>query len=185
MRRTWRDVKEQQMQDDQNSAAASKATGTEAAPQSTQSAAGEQKPREVVITGIKDGVLIGKEPEKLVPKWGVTMIYDKRSGKHQPYINVKGLLWLAHQESVGLQSVETQVLVHEEDFVMVKAIVRCRRGEYVAHGTWVPRYDGDSRGLEVAETRAVARALRFATGAGTSVEELPREYFQELEKQKG
>ncbi len=176
--KSWKSIKEQQEREEaKGSMQISNTTASE------QKSEGEQKPREVVITGIKDGVLIGKEPEKLVPKWGVTMIYDKRSGKHQPYINVKGLLWLAHQESVGLQSVETQVLVHEEDFVMVKATVRCRRGEYVAHGTWVPRYDGDTRGLEVAETRAVARALRFATGAGTSVEELPREYFQELEKE--
>jgi hypothetical protein len=141
----------------------------------------EQKPMEVIITGIRRGRLIAREPEKLVPKWGITIIRDRRGGE-TPYINLKGLLWLAHQEEVGLQAVETEILEEERERVVVRARVRCRRGVFEAHGTWEPAYENDSRGLEKAESRAIARALRFATGAGTSVEELPDEYFAELEK---
>jgi len=166
--KSWKGIKEQQAQEEQQ------AQGTKY----------PDRTKEVVITGIKGGMLVAKEPEKLVPKWGITAIYDKRTGKTQPYINIKGLLWLAHQEAVGLQEIRTKVLEMQENRIIVQATVHCRRGTFSAHGTWTPRFENDTRGLEIAESRAVARALRFATGAGTSVEELPEEYLEAIEKQK-
>lgn len=96
------------------------------------------------------------------------------------FVMMGGLLDLAHR--TGLQSIETEIqtelCVPEKEFWVVRATVRFRAEpeplEFSAVGDASPG-SSQMRGayLRHAETRAVARALRFATNiAMCSVEEL-------------
>ncbi len=93
------------------------------------------------------------------------------------YILFAGLLWLGHRN--GLQSIETTIIEHDREngFCLIKARVFGERGEFQAYGDAdqitcgkkiAPAY------IRMAETRAIARCLRFYTGTGmTALEELP------------
>lgn len=93
------------------------------------------------------------------------------------YIKYSGLLWVAHEG--GLSGITTE-LVHADyagGHFVFRATVTGSRGEYSAHGDASPdNVSGQIRKatLRMAETRAVARALRSYTGIGmTAWEELP------------
>jgi len=108
-----------------------------------------------------------------------------RANKHianlqgKEYILFSGLLWLAHRN--GLKSIETNLVQHDRDtgFALVKARVTGDRGEFTSYGDADPITCGKkiaSAYIRMADTRAVARALRFYTGTGmTALEELPNE----------
>lgn len=101
--------------------------------------------------------------------------------KGKQFVLLAGLLDLAHQQ--GLRSIETEVMaelcIPEEKRFVVRAIGRFRTGEgedaiWSAHGDSDPT-NSQMRGAELrhAETRAIARMLRFATNvAMTAFEEL-------------
>lgn len=99
---------------------------------------------------------------------------------------VGGRLRLAH-EGNGHLSIKTDVLAHELDqYAVVRCTVTTEKGEYV--GTGVATVGRDARLadalLELAETRSIARALRFA-GYGVEtcgVEELTDQQVIEPEK---
>ena len=106
-----------------------------------------------------------------------------RANKHianlqgKEYILFSGLLWLAHRN--GLKSIETTIIEHDREngFALVKARVIGDRGEFTSYGDADPITCGKkiaSAYIRMADTRAVARALRFYTGLGmTALEELP------------
>ena len=97
--------------------------------------------------------------------------------KNKEYVLFSGLLNIAHQS--GLKSIKTKIIEfdYEDKFCLVEATVEGDRGIYIGHG------DADSSNvskkilsafIRMAETRAIARALRFYTGLGmTCAEELP------------
>ena len=97
--------------------------------------------------------------------------------KGKNYVLFAGLLHLAHLN--GLESIETDSVVINPDknTAVFIATVKGTRGTYNGHGDaspqnvskmMVPSY------IRMAETRAVARALRFYLGIGmTCREELP------------
>lgn len=104
------------------------------------------------------------------------------------YISFGDLLKSAHDKFKKL-TIETKVLCMPElkDFgVVVKAQVTTEKGVYTAYG------DASEKNttqrvrdalLRMAETRAIARALRFATGIGkTSKEELSEEEENDTNK---
>ena len=100
---------------------------------------------------------------------------QKLQGKD--YILLSGLLMLAHEN--GLESVKTSILEHDREnrFAVVQAVVSGSRGTYTATGDADPTTCGKkvaSAYLRMAETRAIARAMRWFTGVGmTAREELP------------
>ena len=106
-----------------------------------------------------------------------------RSNKHianlqgKEYILFSGLLWLAHRN--GLKSIETTIIEHDREngFALVKARVTGERGVHSSYRDADPITCGKkiaSAYIRMADTRAVARALRFYTGTGmTALEELP------------
>ena len=97
--------------------------------------------------------------------------------KGKSYVLFAGLLYLAHRN--GLEAIETDSVVINPDksTAVFIATVKGTRGTYNGHGDaspqnvskmMVPSY------IRMAETRAVARALRFYLGIGmTCREELP------------
>ena len=97
--------------------------------------------------------------------------------KGKNYILFAGLLILAHEN--GLESITTDsvVLNPDKQTAVFIATVKGERGEFTGHGDanpsnvskmMLPSY------IRMAETRAVARALRFYLGIGmTAREELP------------
>jgi hypothetical protein len=97
--------------------------------------------------------------------------------KGKNYILFAGLLLLAHEN--GLESITTDsvVLNPDKQTAVFIATVKGSRGEYTGHGDanpsnvskmMLPSY------IRMAETRAIARALRFYIGIGmTAREELP------------
>jgi len=99
----------------------------------------------------------------------------KLQGKE--YVLFGGLLWISHEN--GLKTIDTEILEHDREngFAMVKATVKGSRGSFSGIGDACPKTCGKkiaSAYIRMAETRAVARALRFYTGIGmTAKEELP------------
>lgn len=97
--------------------------------------------------------------------------------KGKNYIVFAGLLLLAHEN--GMESITTDSVVLNPDnkTAVFIATVKGSRGEYTGHGDanpsnvskmMLPSY------IRMAETRAIARALRFYIGMGmTCREELP------------
>lgn len=98
----------------------------------------------------------------------------KVQGKIYPVVG--GRLRLAHDEN-KLLSIETSVLYYNEDSTVVHAHIKTEKGTFAGLGNASARRDKVLANaiLELAETRAIARALRFA-GYGvefTGYEEVP------------
>lgn len=98
----------------------------------------------------------------------------KVQGKIYPVVG--GRLRLAHDEN-KLLSIETSVLYYNEDSTVVHAHIKTEKGTFAGLGNASAKRDKVLANaiLELAETRAIARALRFA-GYGvefTGYEEVP------------
>lgn len=85
----------------------------------------------------------------------------KVQGKTYPVVG--GRLRLAHDENKAL-SIETTVVHYKEDSTVVQAIVKTEKGTFNGLGNASVKRDRvlSNAILELAETRAIARALRFA-----------------------
>ena len=119
------------------------------------------------------------------------------------FILFAGLLDAAHQDN--LESVDTDLLQIPDDTnhmtAIVKATVKTKKGSFSGIGDANPKNVSMAsialHSIRMAETRAIARALRFATNIGmTSLEELggdvegghdapPQDVPQMTEKQRG
>ena len=99
--------------------------------------------------------------------------------KGKQYATFDGVLDEAHKQ--GLVRIETEVLQSpnkEAPVCVVRAFVKTGKGEYYAHGDATPQNVGRMivpHIIRMAETRAIGRALRFATNAPTLAEELDGE----------
>jgi hypothetical protein len=93
---------------------------------------------------------------------------DKRTGEivNRPYPKVGGRLRLAHEEN-GSLSISTEIIRYEENVAVVRALATTKRDQQIAPAI-----------LELAETRAIARSLRFA---GYGVEYCSAEEVSHLE----
>jgi hypothetical protein len=106
---------------------------------------------------------------------------DKRTGEvvTRPYPKVGGRLRLAHEENGNL-SISTEIIRYEDNVVVVKAQATTSKGTF--NGLGMASLERDQRIapaiLELAETRAIARALRFA---GYGVEYCSAEEVSHLE----
>lgn len=85
----------------------------------------------------------------------------KVQGKTYPVVG--GRLRLAHDENKSL-SIETSVVQYSEDSTVVQASVNTEKGTFTGLGNASVKRDRilSNAILELAETRAIARALRFA-----------------------
>ena len=95
------------------------------------------------------------------------------------FILFAGLLDAAHQDN--LESVNTDLVqiptAENKDVAIVKATVKTKKGTFTGWGDANPKNVSMAsialHSIRMAETRAIARALRFATNIGmTSLEEL-------------
>ena len=90
--------------------------------------------------------------------------YDKREERwvETEYPKVGGRLRLAHEDNDQL-SITTEVIRYDESAAVVKATVKTRKGEFTGLGMSSVERDKTIAPaiLELAETRAIARALRF------------------------
>src|SRR5208337_3627130 len=99
---------------------------------------------------------------------------------------VGGRLRILHENNDHL-GIQTEIIKLDNDFVVVKAAVDSQRGKFSGTGTASAQRDAklaDSL-VELAETRAIARALRFS-GIGvefTSAEEVSHVGATEPEKE--
>ena len=104
------------------------------------------------------------KPEELITK----------NGKSYPVVGAR--LRVAHEENEHLEIITDVISFEVMDQAVVKAIVKSDKGEFSAYGVASASKDArliDSL-LELAETRSIARALRFA-GYGveyTGIEEI-------------
>lgn len=143
----------------------------------------EKKPDKLGETesGVPTGALHVKEKKENWKEKIPAGYIIKLQGKE--YITHPGLLWMAHE--MGIKSIQTELLTKpEEDVAVVKAIVVMQTGQNLAR-TFSGIGDAGKTTLNdkmfphrirMAETRAVNRALRFATNIGmTSIEELNEE----------
>lgn len=85
----------------------------------------------------------------------------KVQGKTYPVVG--GRLRLAHDENNSL-SIETSVVQYSEEATVVRASVKTEKGTFTGLGNASTKRDRvlSNAILELAETRAIARALRFA-----------------------
>ncbi len=85
----------------------------------------------------------------------------KVQGKTYPVVG--GRLRLAHDENKVL-SIETSILYYNEDSVVIQAHVTTEKGNFSGIGNASVKRDRvlSNAIIELAETRAIARALRFA-----------------------
>ncbi|MBM3300237.1 MAG: hypothetical protein FJY85_09810, partial [Deltaproteobacteria bacterium] len=99
---------------------------------------------------------------------------------------VGGRLRILHENNDHI-SIQTDIVRMEQDFVVVRASVESQRGKFSGTGTASAQRDArlaDSL-VELAETRAIARALRFG-GIGveyTGAEEVSHVAAAEPEKE--
>jgi len=106
---------------------------------------------------------------------------DKRTGEvvTRPYPKVGGRLRLAHEEN-GSLSISTEIIRYEENVAVVRALATTKKGYF--NGLGMASLERDERIapaiLELAETRAIARSLRFA---GYGVEYCSAEEVSHLE----
>ena len=106
---------------------------------------------------------------------------DKRTGEivNRPYPKVGGRLRLAHEEN-GSLSISTEIIRYEETVAVVKAQATTSKGTF--NGLGMASLERDEQIapaiLELAETRAIARCLRFA---GYGVEYCSAEEVSHLE----
>lgn len=101
----------------------------------------------------------------------------KVSGKNYPVVG--GRLRLAHEES-KLLNIETTVITYDGEKAIIQAKITTDKGTFNGLGNATITRDAKLKSaiLELAETRAIARALRFA-GYGveyTGFEEMPDEH---------
>jgi hypothetical protein len=99
---------------------------------------------------------------------------------------VGGRLRIAHEQNDKL-SIKTEIVRLEESFAAVKATATTSKGDFCGFGTASAQRDArlaDSL-LELAETRSIARALRFASYGCefTSAEEMSHVLNSESEKE--
>ena len=85
----------------------------------------------------------------------------KVQGKVYPIVG--GRLRLAHDENKSL-SIETSVVYYNEESTVVQATIKTEKGTFTGLGNASIKRDRvlSNAILELAETRAIARALRFA-----------------------
>jgi hypothetical protein len=106
---------------------------------------------------------------------------DKRTGEivNRPYPKVGGRLRLAHEEN-GSLSITTEIIRYEENVAVVKAQATTKKGTFSGLGMASLERDQQIAPaiLELAETRAIARSLRFA---GYGVEFCSAEEVSHLE----
>ena len=106
---------------------------------------------------------------------------DKRTGEvvSRPYPKVGGRLRLAHEENGNL-SISSEIIRYEENVAVVKARATTSKGTF--NGLGMASLERDQQIapaiLELAETRAIARSLRFA---GYGVEYCSAEEVSHLE----
>jgi len=106
---------------------------------------------------------------------------DKRTGEvvTRPYPKVGGRLRLAHEEN-GSLSISTEIIRYEENVAVVRARATTSKGTF--NGLGMASLERDQQIapaiLELAETRAIARSLRFA---GYGVEYCSAEEVSHLE----
>ena len=106
---------------------------------------------------------------------------DKRTGEviTRPYPKVGGRLRLAHEEN-GSLSISSEIIRYEENVAVVKAQATTSKGTF--NGLGMASIERDQliapAILELAETRAIARSLRFA---GYGVEYCSAEEVSHLE----
>jgi len=106
---------------------------------------------------------------------------DKRTGEvvTRPYPKVGGRLRLAHEEN-GSLSISTEIIRYEENVAVVRALATTKKGYF--NGLGMASLERDQQIapaiLELAETRAIARSLRFA---GYGVEYCSAEEVSHLE----
>lgn len=99
--------------------------------------------------------------------------------KGKEYLKVSGLVVLSHQQ--GITSVETEMMWadHTSGSFIVRAVADGKRGRFTGLGDAGPKnlkQNMRPSALRMAETRAIARALRMYLGIGmTILEELPGE----------
>jgi hypothetical protein len=112
----------------------------------------------------------------------VMMIHvDKKSGEvfRTPYPKIGGRLRLAHEEN-GSLSIATEIIRYEENIAVVRALATTKKG--YLNGLGMASVERDQQIapaiLELAETRAIARSLRFA---GYGVEYCSAEEVSHLE----
>lgn len=94
------------------------------------------------------------------------------------FVTFEGLLDLGHQE--GLSHIFTEIVQvpaeENKNTAIIRALVKVKKGEFSGYGDASPASVGRNIAphiIRMAETRAVARALRFAVNIGmTAVEEL-------------
>lgn len=106
---------------------------------------------------------------------------DKRTGEviTRPYPKVAGRLRLAHEENENL-NISTEIIRYEENVAVVRALATTKKGTF--NGLGMASLERDQQIapaiLELAETRAIARSLRFA---GYGVEYCSAEEVSHLE----
>jgi len=106
---------------------------------------------------------------------------DKKTGEvnTRPYPKVGGRLRLAHEEN-GSLSISTEIIRYEENVAVVRALATTKKGYF--NGLGMASLERDQQIapaiLELAETRAIARSLRFA---GYGVEYCSAEEVSHLE----
>ena len=106
---------------------------------------------------------------------------DKRTGEvvTRPYPKVGGRLRLAHEEN-GSLSISTEIIRYEENVAVVRDLATTKKGYF--NGLGMASLERDQQIapaiLELAETRAIARSLRFA---GYGVEYCSAEEVSHLE----
>jgi hypothetical protein len=106
---------------------------------------------------------------------------DKRTGEvvTRPYPKVGGRLRLAHEEKWNL-NISTEIIRYEDDVAVVRALANTKKGFF--NGLGMASLERDQRIapaiLELAETRAIARSLRFV---GYGVEYCSAEEVSHLE----
>jgi len=106
---------------------------------------------------------------------------DKRTGEvvTRPYPKVGGRLRLAHEENENL-NISTEIIRYEENVAVVRALATTKKGYF--NGLGMASLERDQQIapaiLELAETRAIARSLRFA---GYGVEYCSAEEVSHLE----
>lgn len=88
---------------------------------------------------------------------------EKNEYVYNPFPKIGGRLRLAHEANKGL-SIETEIVKYDERLAVVSATTRTDKGSFKGIGMASVERDEKlaSAILELAETRAIARALRFA-----------------------
>jgi len=91
--------------------------------------------------------------------------YDKKQGRwvETEYPKVGGRLRLAHEDNEQL-SITTEVIQYDGNVAVVKACAKTKKGEFTGLGMASVERDAKIAPaiLELAETRSIARCLRFA-----------------------